>query len=409
MKFGKKGPQVTSLAGSSVSLHLRYLRRCGFCRLAGAARVPSPLRSLHTSYCTFALTATSMYVLQQCVYAYQNMSDMNKLARVMFVLLCHITCVSKQIVFHLDAARIDELVSDLDAVEYNEYGSWGAATHAARGRLLRATAARTSRLLRAYAGCGVATCVLWTALSVISRLRGQLVELPFWVFVDYTHPLVFVVVVTYSFYVTNLVAVGNMTIDALIATVLYQCKTQLTILRLNIESLPEVVRHITMANANEKYEKNLYRLFVECFMHYRKIAETMKLLQDIFGLVILIQFTVGGWILCMAAYQIVDLDFLSFEFASTTLFIICILAELFLYCYFGNEVTVESDRMVESMYATQWLGTPVRFQRSLLIMMERAKRPLRPVAGRIVPLSLDTYVTIIKSSYTFYAVLRQTK
>lgn len=36
-----------------------------------------------------------------------------------------------------------------------------------------------------------------------------------------------------------------------------------------------------------------------------------------------------------------QVEVLSFEFASTTLFIACILTELFLYCYYGNEVTVE--------------------------------------------------------------------
>nr|ARO70248.1 Odorant Receptor 36 [Dendrolimus punctatus] len=41
--------------------------------------------------------------------------------------------------------------------------------------------------------------------------------------------------------------------------------------------------------------------------------------------------------------------------------------------------------------------------------MARAARPLRPAAGLVVPLSLDTFIKIIKSSYTFYAVLRQTK
>lgn len=96
---------------------------------------------------------------------------------------------------------------------------------------------------------------------------------------------------------------------------------------------------------------------------------TTKTLQDIFGTAILVQFGIGGWILCMAAYKIVNvsclfcgrlfalsvyltcavnvslvcrqLSVLSIEFASMTLFICCILTELFLYCYYGNEVTVE--------------------------------------------------------------------
>lgn len=39
---------------------------------------------------------------------------MDKLARVMFLLLCHITSIAKQLVFHLKADRIDEMLGGLD-------------------------------------------------------------------------------------------------------------------------------------------------------------------------------------------------------------------------------------------------------------------------------------------------------
>lgn len=46
-----------------------------------------------------------------------------------------------------------------------------------------------------------------------------------------------------------------------------------------------------------------------------------------------------------------QLNVLSIEFASMTLFILCILTELFLYCYYGNELTVEVSAAA---------GSPVR-------------------------------------------------
>nr|ARO76427.1 odorant receptor 21 [Conogethes punctiferalis] len=395
---------MTSLAGGSVAPHLRVLRLVGFCRLRAPAgrAAPGLARRLHGLYCWFALAATSFYVLQQGIYAYQERHDMVKLSRVLFVLLCHCTCISKQVVFHAHAPQIDALIRSLDQPLFNQGG-------AAREALLRRAAARAARVLRAYYGCGIATCVLWTAFPVIYRLQGHYVEMPFWTFIDYRKAFMFVVVVSHSFYATNLVAVGNTTMDAFIATVLYQCQTQLRILRLNFESLPERARIASKELSKGDYEATLNKLLLECILHFQKIADTMELLQRVFGLAVLVQFTVGGWILCMAAYKIVSVDILSFEFASTTLFIVCILTELFLYCYYGNEVTVESDRVVESIYSMEWLHAPLRFKKSLVLMMERAKRPLRPAAGRVIPLSLDTFVTILKSSYSFYAVLRQTK
>nr|UVB79103.1 odorant receptor 1 [Heortia vitessoides] len=401
-----------SLAGSSVAPHLVFLRRCGFCRIPrlltapkkparkGGAPRPTLAHQLHALYCTFALAVTTVYLVQECVYAYQERHDMDKLARVMFLLLCHVTSISKQLVFYVEADKIHEMVAAFDLAEYNQRR--GAAQ-------LRDTARSARRLLRAYSGTAVLTCTLWIIFPVLYYVQGLPVEFPFWTHLDHTRPLVFVLLLMYSYYVTTLVGIANTTMDAFIGTVLYQCKTQLRILRINFETLMERAQDKVNEDPSVPYDVVLSKLFLECLHHYEQISKTNKRLQDIFGTAILVQFGIGGWILCMAAYKLISLNVLSIEFASMTLFITCILTELFLYCYYGNEVTVESDRVLQSLYGMEWLRAPAPLKRSLVLVMERAKRPLRPAAGLIIPLSLNTFVTILKSSYTFYAVLRQTK
>lgn len=58
----------------------------------------------------------------------------------------------------------------------------------AHGRLLRMTAASASRFVRAYAGCAVVTCTLWITFPVMYRLKGDPVEFPLWINVDYNGP-----------------------------------------------------------------------------------------------------------------------------------------------------------------------------------------------------------------------------
>lgn len=157
LQFPDRGPYS---AGGSIQPHLRVLRAVGFCHLAplshpvipGAPPVPVPLwYRLHSAYHVFAQCVTILFVLQQLVYAYQvswhehhfkscserqirigwkifasdpfiwkphfalqEIDDMDKLSNVLFVLLCHITCIAKQLVFHLDTARVDELIAGLD-------------------------------------------------------------------------------------------------------------------------------------------------------------------------------------------------------------------------------------------------------------------------------------------------------
>ncbi|KAJ8735945.1 hypothetical protein PYW07_007565 [Mythimna separata] len=390
-----------SLSAGSVSTHLRILRWCGFCRLSGGARA-SLRGSLHALYRAFTLALTSAYLLQECIYSYQVRQDMDKLARVMFLLLCHITSIAKQVVFHIKAERIDEMLGGLNDPLYNQNVE-------AYTRLLHVTAARASRFVRAYSSCAVVTCTLWITFPVMYRLQGQVVEFPFWIHADCNGPKMFTLVLAYSYYVTTLVGIANTTMDAFMATVLNQCKTQLKILRMNFECLPQRAAEITKTSPEQSYDATLKQLFKECLVHYEKITENSADAARYFRYGDLDSVRHRWLDPLYGCLQDSQLNVLSIEFASMTLFISCILTELFLYCYYGNEVTDESERVTQSLYSMEWRRAELSFRRSLVLVMERAKRPLRPAAGLVIPLSLDTFVKIIKSSYTFYAVLRQTK
>ncbi|XP_013149666.1 PREDICTED: odorant receptor Or2-like [Papilio polytes] len=386
---------------SAVSGHAAVLRRAGYWRLStGSTRA---LRS-HALYRVLVLATTCFYLLQECIYAYQEKSDMVKMSRVMFLLLCHVTSLAKQFVFLTDADRIESMVAGLDEATQR---ALQVHTGAARGLLARA-AAHAARLRRGYAGCAAFTCLLWAVFAAQAHARRQPFDFPLWIGVDTTDTTGFVIVLLYTYYVTTLVGVANTTMDAFIATVLYQCKTHLSILRMNFEMLPESASALSKASGRRR-DDAFAALFVDCWQQYKRICETAGLVQDIFGGAILVQFGIGGWILCMAAYKIISLDFVSIEFASMILFILCILTELFLYCYYGTELTEESALVVDAAYGMRWAGEGRAARRLLLLLLVRARRPLRLAAGRVVPLSLDTFAKILKSSYTFYAVLRQTK
>lgn len=141
--------------------------------------------------------------------------DIDKLARVMFLLLCHITSIAKQIVFYGKAIKIDEMVGTFDGTYLIKVDLWGVyiKVHANRWKrcdkhgmtryrlplseplfnqsleshkvLMRATTASANRFVAVYSGCAVVTCTLWIIFPVMYHLRAQPVEFPFWTNVDY--------------------------------------------------------------------------------------------------------------------------------------------------------------------------------------------------------------------------------
>nr|AFC91734.2 putative odorant receptor OR28 [Cydia pomonella] len=403
-----------TLAGASVVSLLRTLRWCGFCRLPPSAAsgpqtslLTSIARATHDVYCGFALVVTSTYLVQELIYAYLERGDMDTLARVMFLLLCHVTSIAKQIVFMARASRIAKLVQDFDDMAYNP-------EETTRENLLIERAQGASRLGAAYAGTAALTCALWTIFPFLARLGGTRVIFALWVPFGYYSWPEFLIVLLYTYYVTSLVGIANTTMDAFIATILGQCKTQLTILKMDFESLAERANE-RARETGEQVGAAATALLVRCIKHHHKICDTSREVQAIFGGAVLLQFAIGGWILCMAAYKIVGLSVASLEFVSMVMFLMCILTELFLYCYYGNEVAVESAQVSDAVYGMEWVGPngvgkEVRRALPFVICCSvgAARRPLRPAAV-FIPLSLETFVTIIKSSYTFYAMLRQTQ
>lgn len=100
-----------------MALHTALLQSVGFMRWRGGGGGDGGdgrSSRLHAAYRALVLAVTLAYLLQECVFAYQERNDMAKFSRVMFLLLCHITSIAKQIVFHYDADRIQEMIQSLD-------------------------------------------------------------------------------------------------------------------------------------------------------------------------------------------------------------------------------------------------------------------------------------------------------
>ncbi|XP_026317878.1 uncharacterized protein LOC113228730 [Hyposmocoma kahamanoa] len=205
----------------------------------------------------FALAATGIYLLQECIYAYQERNDMGKLSRVMFLLLCHITSIVKQAVFHVDADSIDALVASLDDAALQGGSS-------AANELLSRRTSTARRLQRAYSGMAVLTCILWLVLTAARYARTRTVDFPFWLPAAADEPHQFALVLVYSYYVTTLVGIANTTMDAFIGTLLDQYTAQLEILRLDVQALS--------LRAADTDEAILLELFYECLDHYNKIC-----------------------------------------------------------------------------------------------------------------------------------------
>ncbi|XP_060802235.1 uncharacterized protein LOC106137634 [Amyelois transitella] len=380
----------------SLHRHIQILRTLG---LYSLDRNSSKFKkALHGIYRCIIFAFILLYTFQEILKIYEGRHDADKMMETIFLFLTYTDFIYKVVVVWMKSDQIEEILQIMRDPIYNQ----GDIAH--RDPLLN-TIRASFLFVRTFNLMTLFTCFLWALQPTIQHVKGKSIEIAIWLPFDVNRNPNFYFAILYMFFQTSFLGLGNSTIDSFITFMLEQCKTQMKILRVDLENIVERCK-LETTRTSISFSDDLEMRLRKMILHHREIVKMVKNVQDIFGNVVFYLFVVGGWILCTSAYRMVSINQASVEFASMALYICCILLELFIYCFFGNEITFESNMLMDSAYASDWLAFPLKHRRTLIIFMERIKCPIKPVAGYLVPLANSTFVSILRSSYTFYAFLK---
>ncbi|KAJ8933302.1 hypothetical protein NQ318_012259, partial [Aromia moschata] len=132
-------------------------------------------------------------------------------------------------------------------------------------------------------------------------------------------------------------------------------------------------------------------------------------IENTFVYVTLTQTLVSLFVFASCLYNASTFPVGSPEFFSQLEYFSCVLIQLYVFCWFGNEITFASDLIRVSLYEGEWYGASSRFKRSMLITMCRMQRPVYVSIGKFSPLSLVTLVAVCRGSFSYYTVLKSMK
>ena len=74
------------------------------------------------------------------------------------------------------------------------------------------------------------------------------------------------------------------------------------------------------------------------FLFDCRFAETVN---SVFQYMIFLQFCISSIVLCLSVYQFSTVDPFSMNFLWSGFYLCCMLMQVYLYCWFGNEVTLK--------------------------------------------------------------------
>ncbi|KAJ3636033.1 hypothetical protein MTP99_008882 [Tenebrio molitor] len=144
---------------------------------------------------------------------------------------------------------------------------------------------------------------------------------------------------------------------------------------------------------------------VESIKHHRDILSFAKDSNNVFNMIVLGQFATSTATLAMTMFQLTLVEPLSGEGIPFLLYLVGMTAEIFLYCWFGNEVEFRSNKISHAVYESDWTEQPQSVQKTLLIFCLRCSKPIKITAINLFTLSLQTFISILRSAYSYFAVL----
>lgn len=98
---------------------------------------------------------------------------------------------------------------------------------------------------------------------------------------------------------------------------------------------------------------------------------------------------------------------MSLQFAQLINYAGAVLFQNYINCYYGNEVIIQSDSIANAAYLSGWQYSEnnSKLKPYLLILMQRARRPMALTIGKFSYLSLATFLSVGKASFSYYTFL----
>ncbi|CAF4907797.1 unnamed protein product [Pieris macdunnoughi] len=198
----------------------------------------------------------------------------------------------------------------------------------------------------------------------------------------------------------------NASKDIVVMALIAQCRCRFRLISIALKGLCRDM-HIVNNRLTKKQEEIVTVRLSNCIAEHQDTLETVNELERCFTESTFAQFTVSLAIICVTGVQLVFQTGNMLRMLSMTFYLLNMVDQVYLYCREGNELTIESENVSRSAYEWPWYACSVRVRRSALILMTRCCRTAKLTAGGFTTLSLATFVSICKASYSFFTVLKQ--
>ncbi|XP_037941070.1 odorant receptor 59a-like [Teleopsis dalmanni] len=182
--------------------------------------------------------------------------------------------------------------------------------------------------------------------------------------------------------------------------------TALCILHGHIKILGKRISKIGEKDKSQNYNEEQLKFCIE-------IQKVLYLLCDriqlVVSLTMLVQFTVNATNICLnlAIMLYFSTDNINRIFYFFYLFAVSL--QTFPACYYGSKVEHGFEQLRHAAFQSEWIQQNRNYKTCMIIFTERVLKKRTLIAGRLLPIHLDTFFSICKGAYSMLAMIIKLK
>ncbi|CAD6245329.1 GSCOCT00013651001.3-RA-CDS [Cotesia congregata] len=164
----------------------------------------------------------------------------------------------------------------------------------------------------------------------------------------------------------------------------------------------------TLEEANVPADSFLLR-FQTCVIHHRRLIHNLNDCNSFLVFVMFGQILSSFLLICVGLFVLTTSLFESRNIFVDVVMLTVGAIHLFYWCIYGNQLMIESDKLWISIYESGWEDNLSRKSKQLILNgLTQGLTPMKMTAGAFFVFSLQTFLSVVKTSYSYFAILINT-
>ncbi|CAL7950595.1 unnamed protein product [Xylocopa violacea] len=227
------------------------------------------------------------------------------------------------------------------------------------------------------------TTLLWIS-ALFTDFRHEKLKFRVWLPNCLSSPRLFTFNFVHQIVATLFSTNTNVIYDCLFSSLLIHIYCQ-------FEILEHRMRNITI---NKNYSARL------CAYHHDRIYKLALMVDNNFKMMTSIQFLISTGAVCFNLYRLSLLTFGS-KFVETSCYTLCLLLQIFYYCWFGNEVKLKSLEVSDTVLKCDLTSLDEKSKKILLLIMRRALEPVQFTSLHVISMNIECFTSVTAEDFLF--------